>query len=722
MSSTQKICNDITTVCGLPDVVLDSTGAIPIYLLREVYKYIYLEEAPESTAYELLGFCMQQDGRTLHEEFYSGKNVTDKGLEQLLYCVKDEKVRYESLSGKDGKVYARGRTYRSQQKEWVSMSRSTADSLKEFIDNSYTAYHNRKQTNQTKFPTVDITINYETREIIVLDDSGGMDAVELGEALLLGDVNSAPTLSGMSGFGVGLKQAATWFVGVNNVWTVESSKQGEPDVLIRTLEKTPAKAIAPIFTANTRKRNSKNADPLIVGFTRIILKFGEDMLMKNKISPDSTADQTTHEGAVRLELAYTYARFLENAKKMMPPTTEGESPTMKKLPTKLAIRWTTISENGAKTLIDLRLPADCVAGGKTNNEVERLPDDLAAVADIRHGYIETYDNIQYKYWWTCLQVDALLSGLGKKRDSTSKDRDVVPVVVNIRVANNMTLDRVAESGGVNAIKLTYRKYSRGTRIYYNDRLVCVKDAPYIHNWAVGSTGAKSILIEVDVEHVEMALQAMGLDQRLLSSSKNSISEQGSCNTIMSQVEDEAVKWMANECLLVDPSDTNYEGVTLRTIANESLSKRGTSAPIGASGRTTSIGLYATELTKITGAGPTIPAKTVTKTKTSNTPTENSSTNNNSNTTASPWSRQYTDKHGVVLDVSVTNTGNAYTFTVTVKAQGTTWTSRPPVTETSADKAYEKFAATLFWANVDKSLPANLSAHAKLIVQEAPHIT
>jgi len=120
----------------------------------------------------------------------------------------------------------------------------------------------------------------------------------------------------------------------------------------------------------------------------------------------------------------------------------------------------------------------------------------------------------------------------------------------VRVAEDQNLTHGAASPAENEV---HRKYSRGTRLYYNDRLICVELAPWLVGGQPGSVIAKSILAEVDIENIDHALYGhaaagKGNVNRLLASNKAGVNLAGTPLTLMSDVETQ-LKGHLKKCVL-----------------------------------------------------------------------------------------------------------------------------------------------------------------------------
>lgn len=98
--------------------------------------------------------------------------------------------------------------------------------LAEFIDNSTQAYFRNKLKLDEAFKQegscLTIEIIYDSNQLIIKDNSIGMNFEELQNAVKLG--NPPADVSGRSKYGLGLKTAAFW---LGNLWEVKTKKLGE---------------------------------------------------------------------------------------------------------------------------------------------------------------------------------------------------------------------------------------------------------------------------------------------------------------------------------------------------------------------------------------------------------------------------------------------------------------------------------------------------------------
>jgi hypothetical protein len=578
--SKQHVCDAIMTVCGRAPVPLGPGSKEPREVLAAAYEYVH-GIAPDSSLSktDLLEGCLRSVGQTSQPEHSSaGNTITEEGLTAVLYAVQ-HKAGQAVVSG----IITTGATpLLAQQQQWIANSQATADPFKEFIDNAYTAFHarppQRRGVATHTHPTATITIDYNSLEIHVLDDSGGMNEAEFTSALQAGST-SGPNISGMSGFGVGLKQAATWFVGTNGTWAIETSLPGSPTVETRILLPALAGAVAASYQTGQRSRASSDPHP-VVGFTRIILKFSDLTSLEQKVysatKADGTApsiqDKNIFAPAICLDLEYTYARFLDGARVLR---TANGTPRMETPATRLAIDWVEVAA-GTRATTKRRLqtppdPSDNL-NAPAHQRVAVIPPTHAAAHSIAHCYHTGTGSGTTHYWWTAVDIQI----------QSSNWTHIPPISANVRVAEDHTLTHSpAGSKMTPAERAVHNKYSRGTRLYYNDRLICVETAPWLVGGQPGSTIAKSILAEIDIQNVDHALyqharSGKGNVNRLLASNKAGVNLAGTPLTLMSDVETQ-LKERLRKCVLratnATPAHTVSKQIDMLTFAGNSLHKR-----------------------------------------------------------------------------------------------------------------------------------------------------
>ena len=131
--------------------------------------------------------------------------------------------------------------------------------------------------------------------------------------------------------------------------------------------------------------------------------------------------------------------------------------------------------------------------------------------------------IQAQLWWVAYCFDIDVPGW--------------PSVQNIHVCARIADSQVRQMGeSTTALKAVYEKYSRGTRIYYNNRLICVVQAPRYMVTDQGSATANSLIVDIDVEAIELQLYSLEGSTRLLTSTKNAINLSGLPLTYMKNLE------------------------------------------------------------------------------------------------------------------------------------------------------------------------------------------
>jgi hypothetical protein len=554
----QSVCDAIMAECGAQPVHLGPGSKEPREVLVTAYVTI-TSTVPDSAVskVDLLEGCLSHVGQSLLPAYHSaGNTITESGLNALLVAVRASRQQTPP------QILQTGATpLAAQHAQWIAGSKSTANTIKELIDNSFTAFHARPPAKRgpSVYPTVTITVDYQAQQIRILDDSGGMTAQELNQALQVGST-AGPTVTGMSGFGVGMKQAATWFVGTNGVWIIESSTPGSSLVEVRELNPPGPGAVAATYTVKQRPRSQ--ADPSQpVGFTRIVLQFpadGEALLQKMyQETADPTDprqnDENTYNPAIRLDLSYTYARFFDGAKVLVPGT-NGKGPVMQTLPTKLQIDWEEIHQSGSSTRMTLGLPTDLSDDptAPSDQRVATLPAPYSQHYTISNCYVRSSAVSQQHYWWTAAAIPVKAANL----------QQIPDVVTNVRVSEDYSLTHQPKGSTVKLSKaeaLVHERYSRGTRAYYNDRLVCMLPAPWLHGSAPGSTTAKSILAEIEISGMERALaaraQAGHSVNRLLASNKAELNLAGTPLTLMSALERDLKKHLQTCCLI--PLTTNH---------------------------------------------------------------------------------------------------------------------------------------------------------------------
>lgn len=98
----------------------------------------------------------------------------------------------------------------------------------EFVDNSTQSYFDNKIKLDKSFAKnnekLKVTINYNANDdsIIIIDNSIGMNEVDLDRALKVGKPPEHP--NGRSKYGLGMKTAACWF---GDIWSIKTKKLGE---------------------------------------------------------------------------------------------------------------------------------------------------------------------------------------------------------------------------------------------------------------------------------------------------------------------------------------------------------------------------------------------------------------------------------------------------------------------------------------------------------------
>lgn len=101
--------------------------------------------------------------------------------------------------------------------------------LAEFVDNSTQSYFDNQEALDAAYLAEDtklrVTINYDNsaRQIVIEDNSFGMESSVLKRAMTVGQPPPSPT--GRSRYGMGLKTAACW---LGDHWTVQTSQMGSP--------------------------------------------------------------------------------------------------------------------------------------------------------------------------------------------------------------------------------------------------------------------------------------------------------------------------------------------------------------------------------------------------------------------------------------------------------------------------------------------------------------
>ena len=105
--------------------------------------------------------------------------------------------------------------------------------LSEFIDNSIQSYLDNRDSIQTidkknQKLKVKISIDSKKKEIIILDNAGGINKDNFQKAIKM-DVNAKHKKSSLSKFGVGMKTAAVWF---SSTWEIETSALYSKEKLI----------------------------------------------------------------------------------------------------------------------------------------------------------------------------------------------------------------------------------------------------------------------------------------------------------------------------------------------------------------------------------------------------------------------------------------------------------------------------------------------------------
>jgi hypothetical protein len=576
----QLLCDEIMLACGRNPVPLGPGSKEPRIVLEAAWAKIYSNlPDPSLSKITLLDECLRYIGGSLEDHYHSsGNTVTESGLKALLDAVLQ-------MSRKPNITYSTFTTdatpYAAQQQQWIAGSLSTADTLKEFIDNSFSAFHarpsERRGSSLSTFPTVTVTVDYEKKELQILDDAGGMTGNELNNALQTGST-SGPNITGMSGFGVGIKQAATWFVGTTGKWAIESAMPGSDIVETRELLETAPGAVSASYKVGQRQRIA--ADPgQEIGFTRVILCFNNERALKEKVySSDgidagdpAARDMNVFAPAIRLDLEYTYARFLEGARDLVPGISGG-APVMQPLPTRLAIVWVEVigSRRITKTLSLPPDPSDN-PDAKPHQRVASMPAAIAAEYKITHCYQTGSGEDVTRYWWTSVDLqieDPYWEHIG-------------PVRANVRVAEDQTLTH--QPSGAKGLSLlssaernVHQKYSRGTRLYYNDRLICVLAAPQFFGYKPGTNGAKNLLAEIEIGAIDRALAETPGVNRLLASNKAAVNLAGTPNSLMTEVEG-LLKQHLRRCIVtadnVKPSSVYIKTLHLLKFAEKSLNRR-----------------------------------------------------------------------------------------------------------------------------------------------------
>ena len=101
--------------------------------------------------------------------------------------------------------------------------------LSEFVDNSVQSYIDNKNTTERKNELkIKISINNETKEIIILDNAYGISRENFQKAIKM-NTNTSHKTNSLSKFGVGMKTAAVW---LSDTWAIETSALNYKEKLI----------------------------------------------------------------------------------------------------------------------------------------------------------------------------------------------------------------------------------------------------------------------------------------------------------------------------------------------------------------------------------------------------------------------------------------------------------------------------------------------------------
>ena len=715
MTQKQNICNQIMQACGEPTVKLGPGSKESRDVLVAAYRHIFATPPPEdSTKIDLLTKCLEKNGENLKTEHHSaGATVTELGLSALLDAVLQHSSSLADLNNTQFIIETNATPYAAQQAIWVGHSKSTADSIKEFIDNSYTAYHDRPETHThdtINYPTVTITVNYDSNTLSIRDNAGGMAESELYAAIQAGSTASRPNVTGMSGFGVGLKQAATWFVGVAGTWMIETSRLNELYVNIRTLLPTAYGAVSAKYSASSRPRGT--TDPALeVGFTQITLNFQNKRALLEKITSESRAnigslaseDPNIYSPAIRLDLEYTYARLLEGAR-IPQPGLEGESTTIVDVPQRLSIDWIEI-DHGSITTYSLTGPPDPSddSTAPSHRRVARIPETHSNDYSLTNCYVKNLaSGLVEKYWWTCVDIQASAPILSS---------GPISVRANVRLAENNTLSHYEVGSGpapAPAVRSVHSNYSRGSRLYYNDRLICVLPAPWLHGAQAGNVLAKSILAEIDIGNLERALHATPGANRLLSSEKNDVNRAGTPYTLMSSVEKQLREHLRSKCILTPNPNSNVpftsKKLSLLELANTVMKRRESKYPVMGSTQVTNkpaeiiAPLRPVTTTRKTPYKPTVPTSPV---GVPDLPTTSS------------WVRNGTDGNGNRYTLSALHESKGYHFELVVITSNETmhkYKTPIPIEGDNFEDAYMKLGDSLLIAMASTGSLTGLNAN------------
>jgi len=434
--------------------------------------------------HELLEACLKASG---NPKAYSsdciseGGSVTHKGLELLLEALGPDP------SPINNRVEGRFTNYQKLEVSWHAQARETAEALAEFIDNSYSAFHTRQHVqehNNRSYPTVNIA--HGGKWLMISDDAGGMSEEELLMAMEPGSSNSAAQSIGLSGFGFGLKQAAAWFVG-SEAWTIETCAIGSNQVVKLCKEPTNINDVRPTYERSIRNLLSNES----AGFTKIRFDFEDENGLRGRI--DDELQSPSYWKAVATHLGYIYSRLLSPTRVVRDET---GNVTRENIGRRLAINWN--------------------YSGKTKNQnIPILPEvDDFALIDASESFADGFEG----KWLLVTDV----------KHTTSQN-----VSISVPALIGATPDQQVQKGYRDAVGQVHRKFSRGLRLYYNDRLIAVVDSR--NPIAVelcgpeGSMSAKRILAELDLDILVIHYPEM------ISAQKNQVNLAGNSGVCLKEI-------------------------------------------------------------------------------------------------------------------------------------------------------------------------------------------
>lgn len=183
---------------------------------------------------------------------------------------------------------------------WARLDYTVWFAIAEMIDNSLQAYLNNKDLLDASYSRsgdhlrVEITYDKESGLLSILDNSIGMDAEELRQALRVG--NPPKFNGGLSEFGMGLKTSGVWLA---DLWKVRTKKLGENkeyEIIFSTADIAAGKTALPV----SEREMPADQHYTLVEFESIRKKIHAKTLTRTKSWLGSIYRLQTRDGVMQL--------------------------------------------------------------------------------------------------------------------------------------------------------------------------------------------------------------------------------------------------------------------------------------------------------------------------------------------------------------------------------------------------------------------------------------